>query len=152
MSDKNLTTFLTEWGGQVKELIEPRVKLEPEFYLGSKANPISRIADTSDVHNNTSYSFEYIGDGALTIAVSDNNPHFLYGFCLLSSFDGYNTSTSDITTTIFSNFSDYVIIFCPTSPFGEVVFKNGVVTITSAETNNYKAGKWEFDCYLDMYG
>ena len=71
MPDTNLTDFLGSWSQQVKELIEPKAeKITPEFYLGSKANPGSEIySERNDDRSGINYqSYEYIGDGALSIS------------------------------------------------------------------------------------
>lgn len=115
MSDKNLSTFLTEWGGQVKELIEPKQeKLTPEFYLGSKANPESEIySERNDDFSSINYqSYEYIGDGELSIY------SYAPGYSNVLEFNG-----------------------------GRIYFYDtcsGTATVTSAETDNYKAGEWVF--------
>ena len=123
MPDTNLTDFLGSWSQQVKELIEPKVKLEPEFYLGSKANPGSAIySERNDDWSGVNYqSYEYIGDGALSI---------------------YSYASSGV----YAGYSD--ILYFDKTASNEIGFNmhnsSGTATITSAETDNYKAGEWVF--------
>ena len=125
MPDTNLTDFLGSWSQQVKELIEPKAeKITPEFYLGSKANPGSEIySERNDDRSGINYqSYEYIGDGALSI--SSYALSGLYaGYSDILYFDKYNGGTIGFNSTYNSS---------------------GTATITSAETDNYKAGEWVF--------
>lgn len=130
MSDKNLTTFLTEWGGQVKELIEPKQeKLTPEFYLGSKANPESEIySERNDDGSGINYqSYEYIGDGELSIESYVPSGIFDAGSSDVLRFDKNYNGKIGFKDTVYTAYTS-----------------SGTATITSAETDNYKAGEWVF--------
>lgn len=124
MANVTMSKFLGDWTKSItKPLRVVKKKLTPEFYLGSKANPESEIySERNDDLSGVKYqSYEYIGDGELSIESYAS--------------EGLYAGSSDILTF------DY---FFGGIGFNSAYNSSGTATITSAETDNYKAGEWVF--------
>ena len=147
MSNKDLSTFLTEWGGQVKELIAPTEqaveKLEPtlDLVLHINANysnssnktftynhlPSTHTVQNSDGYTGALYTVDYTvtgGNGNATVSANDSTGYNdgLRGSSVLSSSGsvGYSFGTTTSDSHVY-------------------------ITIQSAESNDYKTGAWYID-------
>lgn len=163
MSNKNLTTFLSEWGRQVKALIEPstKEKLEPSIVWGDIAdgyfNPWdmnnfslssgmwgSAISESDKVTIAGKYagqgnlSYHYNGQGGYFVAF----PYTVTSDCAEVTITGYSYDAGGDESYGITMIGGTVgTAFIPSN-------EEHYVTLHSEETDNYKAGSFYTDAYF----
>lgn len=128
MADKNSTVFLGAWSRRARKLIEisSGEKITPEFYIGSEFEPQDIFINDILGDGIGKVIVKYTGDGELS-AIGDSISTFSFGRA------GDNNK--------------YLVIVCQL-PLDESSDDRGNVTVSSTETDNYKAGNWTFPYYL----
>lgn len=116
MANENMSKFLGDWTKSItKPLKVVKKKLTPEFYLGSKANP----------------------DSAFFYEVPDNRGSGVFPYEYIGDGDLSIATTSAYSWSFNCSFISNNQIWCESG--------KGIVTITSAETDNYEAGEWVYN-------